>query len=171
MRPRHVLFVVLMIVTVAALLPIAFGVDVSSCDWHEDFDRKGDPASRALVEGQFGLSVKAGDAEVTKELRAAIEERLRAGGITTIVDNPVTRPRADIVIEEARLRWLPFYASVATRERVLLTRQGRGADASGLDSKATLDGTCLGLVSPRAWRARLVDHLADQAAHGILPER
>ncbi len=171
MRPRHVLFVVLMILTVLALIPAVTAVDVSRCDWHDGFERKGEPTTRAAVEGPFGLSVKAGDGAVTKELRTAIEERLRAGGITSIVDNPVTRPRADIAIEEARLRWLPFYASVAARQRVLLTRQGKGAAAQGLDSRATLEGTCVGLVSSRVWRERLVGRLADQAASGILPDR
>lgn len=171
MRPRHVLFVVLMVITVLALLPAVLGVDVSRCQWRDDVDRKGDPATRGPVDGQFGLSVKAGDVEVTKELRAAIEERLKAGGIAEVVDNPVTRPRADIAIEEARLRWLPFYASVVARERVLLTRQGRGPGAAGLDSRATVEGSCVGLVSPRAWRASLVEHLANQAARGILPDR
>lgn len=170
MRPRHVLFVFLMIVAVLALLPLAFGVDVSRCDWHDSVERKGDPGAREVADGYFGLSVKAGDGAFTKELRAAIEQRLHAGGVANLVDNPVTRPRADIVLEEGQLRWLPFYASARTRVRVLLTRKGKIAEA-GLDSRATVEGSCYGLVSHGKWRGSLMDRLADHAAQGILPDR
>lgn len=169
MRPRHVLFVFLMVVAVLASLPWAFGVDASRCDWQSGVESKGDPASRAAYDVPFGLSVKTGDGEVTKQLRAAVEERLRGGGIANIVDNPVTRPRADIALEEAQLRWLPFYASAKTRARVLLTRPGRGAQARGLDSQVTAAGTCIGLVSFAKWRAALVEQLADGAKQGVLP--
>lgn len=160
-----------MIIAVLALLPLAFGVDASSCDWQESVDRKGDPGAREVVDGYFGLSIKAGDSAFTKELRAAIEQRLHTGGIANLVDNPITRPRADVVLEEGQLRWLPFYASVKARVRVLLTRKGRIADAAGLDTRATVEGSCWGLVSQGKWRAALIDRLADDAAQGILPDK
>ncbi|OGQ10211.1 MAG: hypothetical protein A2138_08635 [Deltaproteobacteria bacterium RBG_16_71_12] len=153
-----------------ALLPLAFGVDVSRCDWHDSVERKGDTGAREVADGYFGLSVKAGDGDITKALRAAIEQRLHAGGVTNLVDNPVTRPRADVVLEEGQMRWLPFYASVKARVRVLLTRKGKIAEA-GLDTRATVEGTCWGLVSQHAWRNALIDRLADHAAHGILPDK
>lgn len=170
MRPRHVLFVFLMVVSALALLPVLFGVDASQCTWKRDLTSKGEAAARAPKDGPFGLSVKTGDGEITQALRTALEERLRAAGYTNLVDNPVTRPRADVALEEAQMRWLPFYASVKARVRGVLTGPGRGAQARGLDTSATVEGSCLGLVAPATWRAALVEQLADGVAQGILPK-
>jgi hypothetical protein len=171
MRPRNVLFVILMVVTVVALLPLFLDVDASRCEWSDGFEGKGNAEARAVVTTPFGLSVKTGDGDTTKELRAAVEQRLRAAGIANLVDNPVTRPRADLALEEAQLRWLPFYASVHAKGRALLTRPGAGAAAAGYDATARLDGTCYGLVSQTAWKRALVDHLADGLVRGVLPGR
>lgn len=170
MRPRHYLFVFLMVVTALALLPLLFGVNASTCEWKEGFEAKGESDARATFDGPFGLSVKTGDGEVTKELRAAVEERLRAGGIPNLVDNPVARPRADIALEEAQMRWLPFYASVNAKVRVVLTRPGRGPDARGYDATVRVEGSCMGLVSQAGWRSALVERLADGVVKGVLPK-
>lgn len=164
------LFVFLMVVTALALLPLLFGVNASTCDWKSDATGKGLVEARQKTDEPFGLSVKTGDGDITRELRAATEERLRAGGIANLVDNPVTRPRADVALEEAQLRWLPFWATARTRVRAVVTGAKRQPGPNGYDTTVIVEGSCMGLVSQGAWRKALVEHLADGVAKGILPK-
>lgn len=164
------LFVFLMVVTALALLPLLFGVNASTCDWKSDATGKGLVEARQKTDEPFGLSVKTGDGDITRELRAATEERLRAGGIANLVDNPVTRPRADVALEEAQLRWLPFWATARTRVRAVVTGAKRQPGPNGYVTTVIVEGSCMGLVSQGAWRKALVEHLADGVAKGILPK-
>jgi hypothetical protein len=161
LRPRYILFVFLVTVGILGGLAWSGTVDAQSCTATKDTAKR----ERWEPPAALGLSVKTGDLQLTKDLRAAVEERLAARGFAKLVDNPVQRPRADVALEQGALRWTPFYATMQTQLKVLITLPKGGAAQQSEVLK--IDSTCMGLVSQTPWRDARVAELADQAADAI----
>jgi hypothetical protein len=160
-QPKNVLLVALTVITVVGVLPYFGLVNRHSCTL--DVNSSAAPVLQPVE--AFGLTVKTGQPEMTTDLRTAIAERLNARGFKTLVDNPVQKPRADLALESAALRWTPFYASAHTKLRVLVT-EPRGAKLR-TSEVLTIDGSCVGLIAFTPWRTDLIGRMADQAIQAI----
>ena len=165
LKPRNLLFVFLMTVGVLGALAWTDVLDAASCETNEGGAQAGAPVT--FGPGPVGLSVKAGDPEVTRALREGVDAWLRAHGASDVVDNPVTRPRVDVALESGALRYLPFYATAQSTLRVLVT--GPRGTAAAPSQRLTLDETCTGLVGQRAWRERVVARWLSQITSVLGP--
>jgi hypothetical protein len=164
MKLRHVLPVFLLVVSAAALLPVTGIYTATQCDWkvHSDAD------TTTTTPKTLALSVRSGDNDLTAALRSALNERLEQGGVTQIVDNPQTRPRAVLTIEEMRGRWTPFYAPLSTKAHLGVDRKDAKGKAESMHGTLRVDGACWGLVNKDRWRADVVEHIAGMAADALL---
>jgi hypothetical protein len=161
--------VVLLVVGVVALLPVTGVYTNTSCTWTQAPSAKGtSPFKAGNPSGMtLSLSVRAGDNELTKKLRAGIEKGLTDKGFSKLVDNPVARPRAQIVIEEMAGRWTPFWAPLSMKARVLVNERKGAGDV--LDATYLVDGKCTGLVSREQWQSEPLDLVVAGVLQELVP--
>jgi hypothetical protein len=164
-RWDRVLAVVLLVFGVVALLPVTGIYTHTSCEWVQTPTVTG--ASTLKPGVTLSLSVRAGDPALQKKMRDALEAGLTAKGVAKFVDNPVARPRAQVVMEEMAGRWTPFSAPLKMKVRVLLNERKGAGDV--LDASIVIDGTCTGLVSRDQWQDEPLGKVLDEALTQLAP--
>ena len=159
------MFVLLLLIGAAALLPITGVYANASCDWKSEGPAPGGGAPLSSV----SLSLRAPDAAVGAGLRQRIEAGLKAGGVADVVDNPLSFPRAQVTVTEMDGRWTPFWATLKLKTNVIVDRKKdrKGADVS---VDVVVEGSCRGLVNSDQWRDSALDVLAKDVIAHIAPK-
>lgn len=167
---NRVAVVPLFALAVVALLTTTGVLQYGTCDWQADGASKN--AKPPPAPGKtLALSVRAGTNETTQKLREGLVEGLKKAGVENLVDNPQTRPRAQVVVEEQRGRYTPFWAPLFVKVRVLLdTTRGKDQDGPALDATITIEGTCKGLVGKDQWGGDWVPVAVDEVLQRLVPK-
>ena len=163
-RLNWVVFVLLMVVGLAALLPITGVYSHASCEWRSE-----GPAGTDLTPlPTLSLSLRTPDAAVGVELRSLLEAQLKQKGVTELVDNPLAWPRAQVTVTEMDGRWTPFWARMKLKTNVVLDRK---KDRKGNDVSVDIlvEGSCSGLVSRTEWQSGALARLANDVVDRVLP--
>ena len=164
-RLNWVVFVLLMGVGLAALLPISGLYSAASCDWRSE-----GPAPHAALTAlpTLSLSLRTPDAAVGVSLRAGLSKRLTEHGVTDLVDNPLTYPRAQITVTEMDGRWTPFWARLTLKAHVVVDRK-KDRNGNDVSVDVSVHGSCTGLVSGDQWQTDALDLLAHDVVAQIVP--
>lgn len=158
----NALAVVLLFVGVVAALPITGVFERADCQWVTSVDAVA--TSTTPLPTKLALSVRSGDAKLGPALRAGIVTALEQAGVTEIVDNPVTWPRADVTVFEVAGRYTPFYAPLTLKTKVTLDRAKKSPGGHLVDATIEVTGKCTGLVGREAWMASPRQHVVDAVA-------
>lgn len=161
-----VVFVLLIVIGLAAALPITGLYDHASCDWGPaPALAKAEPTTTMPL---LSLSLRAPDVALAGALRPRLEAKLKEAGVKELVDNPLTWPRAQITVTEMEGRYTPFWASLRLKAHVTLDKK---KDRGGSDVSAdfAVEGSCKGLVSPETWQAGALELLAQELVAGLSP--
>ena len=151
--------VVLLLVAIAAVLPVAGIYSNATCTWDTSTQTVTSRVDNRAMPG-LALLVRSGDAAVTSALRADLIAGLAARGVTDVADNPVTWPRADVTVVDISGRYTPFYAPLTMRAKVVLDRSKGDPRGHVVDATVEVTGRCTGLVGKEAWMAGPGGHLA-----------
>ncbi len=155
-RLNQVIFVLLLVAVIAAALPTTGVFSSASCEWQ----REGPPPASPVPTTTLSLSLRAGDMVFADGLRARLLRSLKAGGVTTLVDNPLTYPRATVSVTAIEGRWTPFWAGLKMQATVVVDRVRGGRGSHAVDATVVIDGACMGLVNSDEWRQSAMDALA-----------
>ena len=163
-RLNWVVFVLLLIIGGAALLPITGVWSHASCAWQS----AGPAASTSAALQTLSLSLRTPDVGTGTGLRQRLEEGLKGRGVKELVDNPKTYPRAQITVTEMDGRWTPFWARLKMKTNVVVDRK---KDRKGTDVSVdvVVEGSCKGLVSRDEWQATALDRVASEVIAHVLP--
>lgn len=167
-KANRIAVVPLFALAVTALLTTTGVLSASTCDWKADVQKK---SSAPLPKGkQLSLSIRAGTNEIGTKLREGVTAGLKAKGVQDIVDNPLTRPRAQVVVEEQTGRYTPFWAPLHLKIRVLVdTTRGRDEGGVATDAVVLVDGTCTGLVTKDTWVGDWIPLAVDEVVKTLTP--
>ncbi|MDP2340846.1 MAG: hypothetical protein Q8O67_07810 [Deltaproteobacteria bacterium] len=165
-RLNWVVFVLLMVIGAAALLPITGIYSNASCEWTAQSPAVA--ADKLTPLPSLSLSLRTPDATLGVGLRERLERGLKKGGVVELVDNPHTFPRAQITVTEMDGRWTPFWARLKMKTNVVLDRK---KDRKGTDVSVdvVVEGSCKGLVTRDEWQGSGLDTLAEHVIAQILP--
>ena len=154
-RVNQVVFVLLLLLGVAAALPTTGVYSSATCEW----ERRGPPPTTPTSTPTLSLALRAGDVAIANALRQRVEAGLKAGGTTNIVNNPMTFPRASVTVTSIDGRWTPFWARLKLEVSVVVDRK-KGGKGHEVDAVVVVDGACTGLVNGDEWQASALDALA-----------
>ncbi len=165
-RANRIAVVPLFGIAVIALLTSMGVLSYSTCEWTKNGDVGATKGTADAPMKVVSLVVRAGDNDIAKRIREGVTAGLTEGGVAQIVSNPTTWPRAEIVVEEMRGRWTPFWAPLFVKTRVFLDLKKR--DGRVVDGTVQLEGSCTGLVSKDTWRFDWIPGVVDDAVKQLL---
>jgi hypothetical protein len=149
-KANRIAVVPLFALAVTALLTTTGVLSASTCEWATEVQTK---SSAPIPKGKpLALSIRAGTNDIGAKLREGVTAGLKERGYTDLVDNPMTRPRAQVVVEEQTGRYTPFWAPLHLKIRVLMdTTRGKDDGGTATDAVILVDGKCTGLVTKDTW--------------------